>query len=67
MPQYQQQKKGQSRVRILSKDATRAYLLLMQKTGGKLQVLPNDVYVIEERLLSALTEHGIEFELIETK
>ena len=33
MPQYQQQKKGQSRVRILSKDATRAYLLLMQKTG----------------------------------
>ena len=67
MPQYQQQKKGQSRVRILSKDATRAYLLLMQKTGGKLQVLPNDVYVIEERLLPALTEHGIEFELIETK
>ncbi len=67
MPQYQQQKKGQSRVRILSKDATRAYLLLMQKTGGKLQVLPNDVYVIEEKLLPALTENGIEFELIETK
>jgi hypothetical protein len=67
MPQYQQQKKGQSRVRILSKDATRAYLLLMQKTGGKLQVLPNDVYVIEESLLPALTANGIGFELIETK
>ena len=67
MPQYQQQKKGQSRVRILSKDATRAYLLLMQKTGGKLQVLPNDVYVIEESLLPDLTANGIGFELIETK
>ncbi len=65
MPQYQQQKKGQARVRILSKDATRAYLLLMQKTGGKLQVLPGDVYVIEEALLPALTENAIAFERIQ--
>ena len=67
MPQYQRQKQGQARVRILSKDATRAYMLLMQKTGGKMQVLPNDVYVIEEKLISVLTENGIEFEQIQNK
>ena len=32
MPQYQQQKKGQSRIRVISKDATRAYLFLMKNT-----------------------------------
>ncbi len=67
MPQYQRQKQGQARVRILSKDAMRAYMLLMQKTSGKMQVLPNDVYVIEEKLISVLTENGIEFEQIENK
>ena len=67
MPQYQQQKKGQAKVRILSKDATRAYLLLMKQSGGKLQVLPNDVYVIDEKVLPQLTENHIEFEVIEQK
>ena len=67
MPQYQQQKKGQARVRILPKDATRAYLLMMKQSGGKLQVLPNDVYVIDEKLLSTLTESGIGYEVIEQK
>jgi hypothetical protein len=67
MPQYQQQKKGHARIRVLSKDATRAYLLMMQKSGGKLQVLPNDVYVIEENLLNILNENNIEYEMIEKK
>jgi hypothetical protein len=67
MPQYQQQKKGQARVRILAKDATRAYLLMMKQSGGKLQVLPNDVYVIDEKLLSMLTDGGISYEVIEQK
>lgn len=66
MPQFQQQKKGQARIRILSKDATRAYLLMMQHGAGKLQALPNDVYVIEERLLPILTENQIEFEVLKT-
>ena len=67
MPQYQQLKKGQARVRILPKDATRAYLLLMRETGGKLQVLPNDLYVLEERQLSVLTDNEIAFEKLEAK
>ena len=48
-------------------DATRAYLFLMQQTGGKLQVLPGDVYVLEERYLPLLTEKQIEFETIDQK
>ncbi len=67
MPQYQQMKKGYARVRILPKDATLAYMTLMRETGGKLQVLPNDVYVIEERLVNLLSEKQIEFETIEQK
>ena len=67
MPQYQQQKKGQARVRILPKDATRAYLLLMRHSGGKMQVLPNDVYVIDEKLLTILVDNGIEYDTIEQK
>ena len=67
MPQYQQQKKGQARVRVLSKDATRAYLFLMKQSGGKIQVLPNDVYVIDENLVTMLKETGIEYEVIEQK
>jgi len=67
MPQYQQQKKGQAKVRILSKDATRAYLLMMKVSGGKLQVLPNDVYMIDEKLLSILTENSVSYEVIERK
>ena len=67
MPQYQQQKKGQARVRILPRDATRAYLLMMKQSGGKLQVLPNDVYVIDEALLAMLTEGGVSYEVIEQK
>ena len=67
MPQYQQQKKGQARVRILPKDATRAYLLMMKESGGKLQVLPNDVYMIDESLLKTLTDSGVSYEVIEQK
>jgi len=67
MPQYQQHKKGQARIRILSKDATRIYMFLMQKTGGKLQALPNEVYVVDEAVLATLTENKIEYELIEDK
>lgn len=67
MPQYQQQKKGQARIRILSKDVTRAYLLMMRHSGGKLQALPNDIYVVDEKLLPVLTENSIEFEVMEQK
>ena len=67
MPQYQQQKKGQARIRVAGKDATRAYMLLMQKTGGRLQALPGDVFVVDEPLLSYLQEHNIAFETIEQK
>ena len=39
----------------------------MKQSGGKLQVLPNDVYMIDEKLLAALTESGISYEVIEQK
>ena len=65
MPQYQQQKKGQARIRVLGKDATRAYMLLMQKTGGKLQVWPGDVFVVDEPLVTYVQENRIEFETID--
>lgn len=64
MPQYEQLKKGYARVRILPKDATRAYLLLMKQSGGRLKVLPNDLYELEEAQIQALTDSGIEFELV---
>ena len=67
MPQFQQQKKGYARVRILSKDATRAYMLMMRHNAGKLQVLPNDVYVVDEKILSVLKENQIEYEVLEQK
>ena len=67
MPQYQKQKQGQARVRILPEDATRAYLLMMKHSGGGLQVLPGDVYVVQEKLLAVLTENGIGFEVLEQK
>jgi hypothetical protein len=67
MPQFQQLKKGYARVRILSEDATRAYMLLMRSSGGKLQALPNDVYVLDENQLPLLKENGIRFEMIEQK
>ena len=67
MPQYQQHKKGQARIRVLSKDATRAYMLLMQKTGGKMQALPGDVFVLDEAQLEYLQEQNIQFEIIERK
>jgi len=62
MPQYQQQKKGMARIKVLSKDATRAYMLLMQKTGGKMQALPGNVFVIDEALLEFLKANNIEYE-----
>jgi hypothetical protein len=64
MPQYQQQKKGQARIRVAGKDATRAYMLLMQKTGGKMQALPGDVFVVDEALLAFLKDNNIGFETI---
>jgi hypothetical protein len=67
MPQFQQLKKGYARVRILSLDATRAYLLLMQKCGGKVQVLPGDIYILEEAQLSVLDENNIQYESIDKK
>ncbi len=67
MPQYYQQRKDQARVRILSKDATRAYILLMRKTGGKMQALPQDTYVIDEMLLPDLEAEGIEYERLDKK
>ena len=65
MPQFYQQKKGQARVRILSKDATKAYMLMMKQTGGKLTVLPEDTYIIDELLLPVLEENGIGFERLD--
>ena len=62
MPQYQQQKKGMARIRVLGKDASRAYMLLMQKTGGKMQALPGNVFVIDEALLEFLKTNNIEYE-----
>ncbi len=67
MPQYQQQKKGQARIKVLGKDATRAYMLLMQKTAGRLQPLPGDVFVLEESLLEFLDTNKIGYERIESK
>lgn len=67
MPQYYQQRKDQARVRIISEDATRAYLFLMRKTSGKLQVLPQDTYIIDELLLPDLTANGIRFERMDEK
>ncbi len=67
MPQYQQQKKGQARVRIVTKDATRAYLLIMKHNNTRLQAMPNEVYVIEDRMLPILTENHIEFEILDQK
>lgn len=67
MPQFQQLKKGFARVRILPEDATRAYLLLMRHSGGKLQALPNDIYVLDEMLFPLLRENKIQFEIIEQK
>lgn len=65
MPQYQQLKKGQARIRILPKDASRAYLILMQKTMGKLQVLPNNIYVIDDVQVGELEKLGLSYERIE--
>ena len=67
MPQYQQLKKGQARIKILPKDASRAYLLLMQKTMGGLQVLPNDIYIIDDSLVSELDKIGLAFERVEDR
>ena len=67
MPQFYQQKKGQARVRILPKDAMRAFLLLMKKTGGSLQSLSEDRYIIDESLLAELNASGIAYERLDEK
>ena len=40
---------------------------MMKQSAGRLQVLPNDVYVIDEKLLSMLTESGVTYEVLEQK
>ncbi len=67
MPQYQQITKGLARIRVQGLDATRAYMLMMQKTGGKLQALPGGVFVIDETLLEFLKTQNVAYELIEQK
>jgi hypothetical protein len=67
MPQFEQLKKGYARVRILPKDATRAYLMLMRQSSGRLKVLPNDLYELDEAQLQSLTDNKIEFERIDGK
>lgn len=67
MPQFQEQKKGMVRVKILSKDSLRAYYLLMQKTGGKIQALPGDIYVLKEDQLEILTDNNIGYDTIADK
>ena len=65
MPQYYQQRKDQARVRVLSKDATKAYLFLMRRTNGALQVLPQDTYIIDELILPELQANGIDYERLD--
>ena len=67
MPQYQQQKKNQARIKVLGKDATRAYMLLMQKSAGRLQALPGDVFVLDQSLLEFLDANKIEYENLNEK
>ncbi len=68
MPQFQQQKKGFSRVRVLSKDATRAYLLMIKKSAGRnLQALPGDIFQVDAETLKVLDENNISYEVIEQK
>lgn len=67
MPQFEQLKKGHTRIRVRPQDSMRAFLLLMQRTGGKIQVLPGDVYVLEESQLHILKENQISYEVISTK
>lgn len=67
MPQYQQLKRGQVRVRILPPDAMRAYLICMQQFGGRVQVLPGDVYVLDETQLAVLEQNGVQYETIDRR
>jgi hypothetical protein len=68
MPQFQQQKKGFARIRILSEDATRAYLLMVRHSKGRsMQVLPNEVYVVDSSTLQVLEDNQIPYEVLEQK
>ncbi|MDE2127804.1 MAG: hypothetical protein KGJ62_14580 [Armatimonadetes bacterium] len=62
MPIFDQLKKGEARVRILPPDTMGGFAVLMQLTGGKLQVLPQDLYVVEAKILPMLRERKIAFE-----
>ena len=62
MPIFDQLKKGEARVRILPPDTMRGFTVLMQLTGGKLQVLPQDLYVVEAKIVPMLRERNIAFE-----
>ena len=62
MPQFQRRQAGQARVKILPRDATRAYMLMMKQSGAKLRALPNDVFECDESVVQVLRDHGIAFE-----
>lgn len=68
MPQFEQQKKGYARVRVLSEHSTRAYLLMVRHSAGRnLQALPNDIYVVDQSTLKVLDDNQIPYEMIESK
>lgn len=62
MPQFQEQKKGMAKVKVLGGMGQRAYILLMRKTNGKIQSLPDDVFVLQREIIPYLTENGIAYE-----
>jgi hypothetical protein len=67
MPQFQQQKKGLARIKVAGKDSTRAYMLLMQHTGGKMQALPGNVFVFDEALLDFLKTNNVQYEIMDQR
>ncbi len=67
MPQFQEQKKGQARIKVLGGNGNRAYIFLMRKTGGKIQALPDDIFVLDRSHLPLLEENNIPYEEIPTK
>ncbi len=64
MPQFQEQRKNQVRIRVANQLSSRAYMVLMRKSGGKMQALPGDVFLVQREYLTALSENNIPFEEI---
>ncbi len=65
MPQFQEQRKNQVRIRVATQLSSRAYMLLMRKSSGKMQALPGDIFLVEREYLTALSENNIPYEEIE--